>query len=221
MANNESDKETTENVDKRLKLILLGEVFTGKTSLINIYIKDKFNQNESSTVSPSFYTKLINIKNKKYIINIWDTAGQEQFRSMNKIFIKDSDIILFVYDITRKSTLEELSFWIKYVETCIGKNMAIYAVIGNKLDLYDKEDELKENNIKYDMVSTQEGKKFADEIGAEFLETSAKLNAPGLVNLINKLIIEYSNKFEVDIENEKKEQVELKTPNDKKKKKCC
>ena len=221
MANNESDKETTENVDKRLKLILLGEVFTGKTSLINIYIKDKFNQNESSTVSPSFYTKLINIKNKKYIINIWDTAGQEQFRSMNKIFIKNSDIILFVYDITRKSTLEELSFWIKYVETYIGKNMAIYAVIGNKLDLYDKEDELKENNIKYDMVSTQEGKKFADEIGAEFLETSAKLNAPGLVNLINKLIIEYSNKFEVDIENEKKEQVELKTPNDKKKKKCC
>ena len=54
----------------------------------------QINANVSSTASPSYYTKLINLK-KNYFINIWDIAGQKQFSSKNKIFIKDSDIILF------------------------------------------------------------------------------------------------------------------------------
>ena len=174
-----------------LKIILLGEVFTGKTSLINVYIKEKFNNEVETTTSPSYFSKLITIEGKNILINMWDTAGQEQFRSMNKIFIKSSNIILFVYDITRKKTLNELTFWTKYVDSCIEKDSAVYGIIGNKIDLFDAEEELKKKGVEYEFVNTEEGKKFADEFGAFFLETSAKENAPGFVKFIDKLVGEY------------------------------
>ena len=215
------EKYQHENIpkyDDALKIIFLGEVAVGKTSLINIFIDPNFNKNISPTLSPSYLTKLVEYENKTFLLSIWDTAGQEQYRAMNKIFIKNSNIILFIYDITNKSSLKELSFWIKYVETCIGKDSAVYGVIGNKLDLFDKEDEIKEKGQDFELVNTEEGKKFAEEIGAEFLETSAAQKAPGLDNLINKLIGIYINKkWKI----KKSDSIQLDKNQINKNKKCC
>ena len=216
-----TEKYQHENIpkyDEALKIILLGEVAVGKTSLINIFIEPNFNKNISPTLSPSYLTKLVEYENKTFLLSIWDTAGQEQYRAMNKIFIKNSNIILFIYDITNKSSLKELSFWIKYVETCIGKDSAVYGVIGNKLDLFDKEYEIKEKGQEFEFVNTEEGKKFAEEIGAEFLETSAALKAPGLDNLINKLIGIYINK---KLNIYKSDSIQLDKNQINKNKKCC
>ena len=195
MKNNPNQKEKAEDFEE-LKIILLGEVSTGKTSLINVYIKNVFNEKVEPTLNPSYLSKELKIEDKTYLLYLWDTAGQEQFRSMNKIFIKDSNIVIFIYDITRKKTFKELSFWIEYVENCIGKDSAIYGVLGNKLDLFDKEEEIKELKEDYDfeLVNSEEGKKFAESIGAEFLETSAKEKAPGFEKFIYKLIDEYRSK---------------------------
>jgi len=215
------EKYQHENIpkyDDALKIIFLGEVAVGKTSLINIFIDPNFNKNISPTLSPSYLTKLVEYENKTFLLSIWDTAGQEQYRAMNKIFIKNSNIILFIYDITNKSSLKELSFWIKYVETCIGKDSAVYGVIGNKLDLFDKEDEIKEKGQDFELVNTEEGKKFAEEIGAEFLETSAAQKAPGLDNLINKLIGIYINK---NWKIKKSDSIQLDKNQINKNKKCC
>ena len=215
------EKYQHENIpkyDDALKIIFLGEVAVGKTSLINIFIDPNFNKNISPTLSPSYLTKLVEYENKTFLLSIWDTAGQEQYRAMNKIFIKNSNIILFIYDITNKSSLKELSFWIKYVETCIGKDSAVYGVIGNKLDLFDKEDEIKEKGQDFELVNTEEGKKFAEEIGAEFLETSAAQKAPGLDNLINKLIGIYINK---KLNIKKCDSIQLDKNQINKNKKCC
>ena len=216
-----TEKYQHENIpkyDEALKIILLGEVAVGKTSLINIFIEPNFNKNISPTLSPSYLTKLVEYENKTFLLSIWDTAGQEQYRAMNKIFIKNSNIILFIYDITNKSSLKELSFWIKYVETCIVKDSAVYGVIGNKLDLFDKEYEIKEKGQEFEFVNTEEGKKFAEEIGAEFLETSAALKAPGLDNLINKLIGIYINK---KLNIKKCDSIQLDKNQINKNKKCC
>jgi len=215
------EKYQHENIpkyDDALKIIFLGEVAVGKTSLINIFIDPNFNKNISPTLSPSYLTKLVEYENKTFLLSVWDTAGQEQYRAMNKIFIKNSNIILFIYDITNKSSLKELSFWIKYVETCIGKDSAVYGVIGNKLDLFDKEDEIKEKGQDFELVNTEEGKKFAEEIGAEFLETSAAQKAPGLDNLINKLIGIYINK---NWKIKKSDSIQLDKNQINKNKKCC
>ena len=215
------EKYQHENIpkyDDALKIIFLGEVAVGKTSLINIFIDPNFNKNISPTLSPSYLTKLVEYENKTFLLSVWDTAGQEQYRAMNKIFIKNSNIILFIYDITNKSSLKELSFWIKYVETCIGKDSAVYGVIGNKLDLFDKEDEIKEKGQDFELVNTEEGKKFAEEIGAEFLETSAAQKAPGLDNLINKLIGIYINK---NWKIKKSDSIQVDKNQINKNKKCC
>ena len=184
--------ELSKKYDKIIKVVLLGEVSTGKSSLINVYIKQIFDENISPTKTGSYSKKIIQQGDKLYKLNIWDTAGQEKFRSLNQIFIKDSNIVIFTYDITRKSTFNELKWWIQYTESILGENAAVYGVIGNKLDLFDKEKEIKEKDeeAEFELVNSEEGKKFAEEIEAEFLETSAREKAPGLEDFIYKLVEE-------------------------------
>ena len=209
-----------EVIHESIKVILLGETYVGKTCLINVYYKNKFEDKMDPTLSPLCLRKSIEINGLKFYIQIWDTAGEEKFRCINKIFIKDSQIVIFVYDITRKSTFAELPFWVDYVEKFIGKETAIYGIIGNKIDLFDKEEETKPLNPKeeFDLVNKQEAEKFANEIGALFCETSAKDNAPGFSEFINKLVENYIR--EKSIDNLQKEVVHLKSSK-KEKKKCC
>ena len=220
-----SEEIIEQGYDGELKIILLGEVFTGKTSLINAYTKEKFNPEVNTTTSPSYFSKLITVGNQTILVNIWDTAGQEQFRSMNKIYIKKSNIVLFIYDITRKKTFKELSFWVKYVENCIGKDNIIFCVVGNKLDLFDKEEELKQKNFEFDLVDTEEAREFANNIGAEYLETSAKESGSAFVKFLDKIIGQYVEKYMNFVKNNKeKKGIQLDDDKDlskQKKNKCC
>ena len=220
-----SEEIIEQGYDGELKIILLGEVFTGKTSLINAYTKEKFNPEVNTTTSPSYFSKLITVGNQTILVNIWDTAGQEKFRSMNKIFIKKSNIVLFIYDITRKKTFKELSFWVKYVENCIGKDNIIFCVVGNKLDLFDKEEELKQKNFEFDLVDTEEAREFANNIGADYLETSAKESGSAFVKFLDKIIGQYVEKYMNFINNNKeKKRIQLDDDKDlskQKKNKCC
>ena len=86
-----------------IKIILLGNQNVGKTSLISIYSGKKFSEDTISTIGSDFIYEKLNIDNTEYTIQLWDTAGQEQFRSLNKIYFKGSDIVLFIYDITKKN----------------------------------------------------------------------------------------------------------------------
>ena len=220
-----SEEIIEQGYDGELKIILLGEVFTGKTSLINAYTKEKFNPEVNTTTSPSYFSKLITVGNQTILVNIWDTAGQEKFRSMNKIYIKKSNIVLFIYDITRKKTFKELSFWVKYVENCIGKDNIIFCVVGNKLDLFDKEEELKQKNFEFDLVDTEEAREFANNIGAEYLETSAKESGSAFVKFLDKIIGQYVEKYMNFVKNNKeKKGIQLDDDKDlskQKKNKCC
>ena len=110
-----------------LKIILVGEVGVGKTSIIHRFISNDFKHNLGSTVSALSYTsKTIkfdkyNCKTFKY--DIKDTAGQEKFRSLTKLFFKGSDIAILVYDITNKNSFEEMkNFWYKEVKDNISEN---------------------------------------------------------------------------------------------------
>ena len=102
--------------DNDIKTILVGRTGTGKTNIINAIVGAKFNSGEMSTSTAAFVDKTIKINGKDYHLAIWDTAGQEKFRALTKIFIKDAKIVIFVYSITDKESFKEIDFWLETVK---------------------------------------------------------------------------------------------------------
>ena len=166
---------------EEVKLIVVGETNVGKTSLIKQYIDNIFSEEKIATVGYDTITKEIAIEDRKIKLNIWDTCGQEQYRTINQMFVKNSKIALLVYDITQKDTFNELkNYWYTYITNSLGKNIII-GIAGNKCDLYEDE-----------QVKTEEGKEYAESIGAIFKETTAKNNEAisQLIELLTKKYIE-------------------------------
>ena len=159
-----------------IKITLLGNPGVGKTCIISRYIDDVFDENNSSTIGANYSEKVINKNGKEYELNIWDTAGQEKFHSLGKHFYKEAYVVCLVYDITSQDSLEQLkSIWYPALQK-YGEKYTILAVVGNKSDLYEGDNLADEN----------EAKKFAQEIGATFLLTSAK-TGEGIEKLFDTL----------------------------------
>ena len=162
---------------EQIKVVLLGETGVGITSIISQFTTHTFDPHRETSLSAQFISKTVDLKDigQSIKFDIWDTVGQEKYRSLAKIFYKDAKVIIFVYDITRSETFEGLiNYW--YDET---KNNTdgepILAVVANKIDLYA--------NSK---VSNNDGKAFADKIGAIFQTTSA-LSDSGISTLFDNV----------------------------------
>ena len=168
--------------DEEIKVILIGESGTGKTSLINAAIGLQFKENLESTTINSFSSKKVKINGKEYVLNLWDTIGQEKFRSLTKIFVKDSKIVLLVYDITRKQTFDELNFWYKMIQDILGEE-PILGICGNKQDLFVRE-----------QVKEETAKKYAEGKNIPFKLTSAK-NPLTFNKFLEELVGKYVEKI--------------------------
>ena len=107
----EDDEELIE-----IKSIILGESGVGKTNLAKAAIDLRFEPNSKSTVNSSYVSKKIYIFGKEYDLKLWDTAGQEKYRALTKLFYKNSKVVIFVYDITNRKSFNELEYWINEVK---------------------------------------------------------------------------------------------------------
>ena len=149
-----------------LKLAVLGNSAVGKTSLINQYIHQKFEQDYHPSLGVNIVVKEMYIEEKNADVKmiLWDIAGQEKYDLSRKMFYQGCVGALFVYDVTRSETFKDVkSKWLKDLKEFGNKNAA-YLLIGNKNDLTEEK-----------TVSTQEGEKLAINMKAtEFIETSAK-----------------------------------------------
>ena len=165
-----------------IKVVLLGESAVGKTSIITRFVENKFKQDVMSSLSANFISKKVEIGKNQFIkFDIWDTAGQEKYRALTKIFYQDSKIVILVYDITNKNSFNELkNYWYEKVKEN-SSNDVIFAIAANKCDLYENE-----------QVEKTEGEKFAKEIGAIFHETSA-LNSNGINELFNDIAMKFAS----------------------------
>ncbi len=195
--------------DKAIKVILLGEAGVGKTNLIRIAIGKEFDPSTSSTLSSSYCDAQIEVDKKQYRYFLWDTAGQETYRSLNQLFIKDSKIILIVFAINARESFNQVDFWYKYVKDLLGESGYIVALIGNKSDLYEADDVVKDDEI--------EAK--AKEFGIKYKVTSALTDAVGFRDFLNGILEDYINKYHPE-EYKGKNSFKI-DQNGKSGKKCC
>ena len=174
---NDAENELQYN---EIKVILLGNSGVGKTSIINVATGGKFDINENVTVSASYAMKKIRVYKHDYILNIWDTTGQEKLRQQTKLFYNNSKIVLFVYDISSKESFTDLDYWVKDIEEKLGTNY-VKGLVANKSDLFLNE-----------QVKNEEGEDYASSIDAKFLEFSAKKENPlKFEKFLVDLLLEY------------------------------
>ena len=184
--------EQVDDIDKDRfigKAILLGESGVGKTSLINVTGGGKFNEKEDPSISSNFIKKYIEIDSKKYLINIWDTAGQEKYKHLAKLFFHGADIVILVYDISSKESFNNLDFWVKETTEHIN-NKFIYGIVGNKKDLYLKQE-----------VTEEEGRKYAESKGFKFALVSAKADPKSFNDFFLSLFQDCREDIENKIDN--------------------
>ena len=214
------------------KLVFIGDPGVGKTCIISRFLKGTFDAEQITTVGASYATKTIKISetNESLTLDIWDTAGQEKYRSLTRIFFQGAKLAILVYDITRKDSFENLkNVWLKELKDHADKNVVL-GVAGNKSDLYEKEE-----------VPEQEAREYAKSIGAIFCLTSAQSNS-GIEELFEEMgkkfldpnstinesenqNLEQAHKQKKDEKKkEKKEEqknIQLKNVKKKEKKNCC
>ena len=150
------------NFNYLYKYIIIGDSSVGKSCIMVKYIHGGFDEEFKTTIGIEFGSKNETIKGKIYRIQIWDTAGQETFRSITRAYYKNSVCAFIVYDVTNKKTFANVQDWFNDCKKQTPKTVTM-VLVGNKIDLEDKRE-----------VSYEDGENFAKENGMLFYETSAK-----------------------------------------------
>ena len=172
------------NFDYLLKFIIIGDSAVGKSNILLRYTNDSFSNEFQATIGVEFGAKNLIIDGKTYRVQIWDTAGQEQFRSITRAYYKNSVCACVVYDITNKTSFENIKSWLEDCKKKCPKSI-YFVLIGNKSDLEGKRE-----------VTYEEGSIYAQKNGMIFFETSAKTGQN-----INEVFNKSTNDIAKNIEN--------------------
>merc|ERR1719471_1599048 len=157
-----------------VKLVLLGDTQVGKSSTVIRFVKNEFDQYRYPTIGATFLTQSVNLENYTVRFEIWDTAGQEKYRSLAPLYYRGAHAALIVYDLTNKESFQNAKTWVEEVRKQEGDHVVI-GLAGNKSDLAERR-----------AVPTEDGESFASEGGFVFKETSAKtgMNIQDIFRLI-------------------------------------
>ena len=176
----------------KFKLIVVGNISTGKSSILNRFVNETFEEDYQATIGLDFQSKNITIHDQDVRLILYDTAGQEKFRSLIPMYIREAQIILLIYDVSNRESFESLPKWFSDILD-VKNNEAVFVLVGNKIDLENER-----------QVSTEEGKNFALEKNMIFQEVSAK-NGTNFEELFYKQIFEaVYNKFKSDFDKREK-----------------
>ncbi|KAJ3452091.1 ras-related protein rab-5c [Anaeramoeba flamelloides] len=219
-----SDDEEEENEHIIIKIVMLGQCGTGKTSIVIRFVQNEFKENTKPTVGANFFLRSMNFEDQNFCLRLWDTSGQEKFDSLTPLYYRNANIAILVYDVKSISSLEKVKYWVKEIKNNV-KVMPLLLIVGNKMDEYIEE---------YDYETVERAKVIAQKMGIGVAQASAK-TGEGIneifENITQKLIIERPsqvyNEFEQDnSSNFSTDQVSLQTNNNgdqnkKEKLQCC
>ena len=170
-------KDELAQYDMNFKLIILGDSYVGKSCISANASKNIFEEYYSATVGFEFFSLYYKINSKTIRLQIWDTCGQEEYKSLIQNFYRNSSLAILVYSIDNKDSFENLEIWLNEIKTKGNPDVKIF-LVGNKIDLEEKR-----------VVSTEEGEEFYKNNNLSlFLETSAK-NGKNIQELFKKAAI--------------------------------
>ena len=145
------------------KILLLGDSSVGKTCILTRYSENTFQEDHLATIGLDFKQKNVNLENGKSVkVQIWDTAGQDRFKSITKNYYKGAHGIMLIYDVTTRRSFDNVRNWIDTIKEEVSDKVNII-LVGNKIDNNDNR-----------QVTTEEGQEIANEYKLPFYETSAK-----------------------------------------------
>ncbi|OHT11234.1 Ras-related protein Rab-6A [Tritrichomonas foetus] len=165
---------------ERVKVVILGTSNVGKTCLIHRWISGTFPVNQTQTIGSAYFSQIIEVDGRSYDVNIWDTAGQEQFHSLTPVYCQGSSAGLIVFDITNVDSFSEVE---SYIDLIQGVNNSTFMIVGNKLDLKDKR-----------AISYESGVEFAKKRGVTYLEVSA-VSGQGVDEMFNEFCLQAVNAY--------------------------
>ena len=164
----EETKKKSEVKEFEIKICLLGDVNVGKTSIASRFCKNSFTDNYINTIGGAYQQQNIVLNNgAKIKLHIWDTSGQDRFRSMTNLYYRDAQVAILTYDVTNEQSLESLNYWLNELNDKVEIDNMLLCLAGNKSDIESSKRQ----------VSTAKGKAFAEEHNMIFYETSAKTGA--------------------------------------------
>eukprot|EP01084_Bolivina_argentea_P239227 402112_1 len=164
-----------------VKLVLLGDSRVGKSSVVIRFVKNEFDQYKFPTIGATFLTQSVSVGDYLVKFEIWDTAGQEKYRSLAPLYYRGASAALVVYDITNRESFDNARKWIEEVQTQEGHHVVV-GLAGNKVDLAANR-----------KVSISEGEEFAKQKNFIFFETSAK-NSTNIKEIFRSIAQEVPNR---------------------------
>lgn len=170
--------------DYALKFIIVGDSTVGKSNIMANFTDKRFLANHDTTIGVEFGTKLISLDSTKYKIQIWDTAGQEIFKSITRSYYRGTIGCLLVYDITNRESFESIIQWSEEIKTYCDHEIVV-VLVGNKKDI--------EENRK---ITYEEGENLAKKLNINFFETSAKTSY-NIENAFINIVQTIKNKIEI------------------------
>ncbi|XP_041460458.1 ras-related protein Rab-9A-like [Lytechinus variegatus] len=180
-----------------LKVVILGDGGVGKSSLMNRFVSNKFEQESFHTIGVEFLNKDIVVEGETFTVQIWDTAGQERFKSLRTPFYRGSDCCMLTYGVDDRQSFHNLTMWKKeflyYADIADGENFP-FVLLGNKVDVESEKRQ----------VGVDEAKQWcADNGGVPYYETSAKT----AVNVEEAFIAAVRRVVELDRKNDVRDDV--------------
>ena len=211
----------SQEYDFLMKLILVGDSGVGKTNILSKYLKNDFDPDSKATVGVEFGTKNIEIDNKRIKVQIWDTAGQERYKSITSTYYKGAKGAFIVYDITRKSTFDNIDKWIGDLKNNGDENMIVY-LVGNKSDLNDmrevRKDEAMTKSEKFNIAFSETSAIYGDNIHKIFQDLMEKV----YINFYRNVNINREKEINKGVDlNEESNEKNNNQNNQESERKCC